>query len=69
MSGALNIVLRAVAVAVSDMVCDRIINHAEEATAALAEQVETVSTKIEAMGMALDRLHERQIMMERANSL
>ncbi len=59
MSGALEILMRSIAVAVSDIVCARIIGHAEQATAALAEKVDTLHGKVEMLGQVIESIPNR----------
>ncbi len=59
MSGALEIFLRAVAVAVSDVVCAKIIEHAEIATATLAEKVDKLHGQVEMLGQVIESIPNR----------
>ncbi len=56
MSGALEILMRSIAVAVSDLMCVKIIEHAEQATAALAEKVDAVHNKVELLGQVVENI-------------
>ncbi len=59
MSGALEILMRSIAVAVSDIVCARIIEHAEIATATLAEKVDTLHSRVELLGQIFENIPNR----------